>query len=151
MIGYFTEYWENECLYSRVARFREYTGFSVSTVANMLFGTKYCGNLVFFPSNLKVFVDRLKPDWVESLTQVLRSYTMLPVYSPFISKEEITNLKQQMMVGQPTIMSFTIQIKKIGLLFLIRSLLLQERWEKLLQLLILYSMIRNVWLESFKT
>ena len=96
MIGFFTDPYPDELLYSALARYhRRARNLSKEATARDLFGNKRAKIVVDLPTRLDYFASQL-PSETYSVNRLIDEYTMLPFYSPFTPSERHVALRQSM-------------------------------------------------------
>jgi len=96
MIGFFTDPYPDELLYSACARYHRRAGNkSKEITARDLFGNNRAKIVVDFPTRLDYLAAQLPPS-TYSVDRLIDEYTMLPLYSPFMPPERHTTLRQDM-------------------------------------------------------
>jgi len=100
MIPFFTFPYQDEILYSVVARYHYYCGNkSFRDTLGELFGSRTIIPSLLFPSRLGNFASRVSCLDVISWEQYLEKNTMLPFYAPFMPNEKLEEIKASMKNG----------------------------------------------------
>jgi Tn7-like transposition protein D/TniQ len=96
MIGFFTDPYPDELLYSACARYHHRTGYlsNAATVSD-LFGHDRSRMAVDFPTRLNFLASQL-PSATYSVDNLIDDHTMLPLYSPFMPPERHRALRCDM-------------------------------------------------------
>lgn len=100
MLNFFAEPYENELLYSAIARYHFYsknTKFKETLVE--LFETPNVIPTVYFPSRLKQLCNQLPMGSIYNPEYLINNHTLLPVYRPFISAVTATEIIKDMKSG----------------------------------------------------
>jgi TniQ len=96
MIGFFTDPYADELLYSACARYhRRARNRSKEATARDLFGNNRAKIVVDFPTRLDYLAAQLPPA-TYSVNRLIDEHTMLPLYSPFMPPERHATLRQDM-------------------------------------------------------
>ncbi|MBA3241239.1 MAG: TniQ family protein [Acidobacteria bacterium] len=100
MLGFFTDPYPDELLYSAVARYHQradyrspdYTGWE-------LFGTARGGASIDLPTNIEHLISVLPPGHGYTVNTLIDKHTQLPFYAAFLSSDRVNRLKTIMAVG----------------------------------------------------
>jgi Tn7-like transposition protein D/TniQ protein len=96
MIGFFTDPYPDELLYSACARYHTRArNLSKEATARDLFGNNRAKIVVDFPTRLNYLATQL-PSVTYSVNQLIDKHTLLPFYSPFMPRERHATLRQDM-------------------------------------------------------
>jgi hypothetical protein len=96
MIGFFTDPYPDELLYSACARYhRRARNLSKQATARDLFGNVQTKFVVDFPVRLNYLVAQLPPE-TYSVTRLIEEYTMLPLYAPFMPPKRHELIRRDM-------------------------------------------------------
>lgn len=97
MIGFFTDPYPDELLYSACARFSDKMNCqNVATAARELFGGKYGMAVVDFPNRLGHLVSVMPPGHSYTVNRLIDEHTPLRFYEPFIPPERAHIIRQEM-------------------------------------------------------
>ena len=98
MLGYFPAPYEDELLYSMVARYALHTGLSSNqkAVVRDVFSSSTSAAISDLPSRLKAVVNNLQLVWPTDVKHIIGSYTLAPIYLPFLSPSQATKVIQSM-------------------------------------------------------
>jgi len=97
MLNFLPLIYEDELLYSVIARYRRMCGMlSKRALIRDMFGELYIINSSYFPQYIKAFVSNLPPTSRITTEEIIRNHTMFPFYTAFLSKEK-TNLVYEVM------------------------------------------------------
>jgi Tn7-like transposition protein D/TniQ len=97
MIGCFPDPFRDELLYSACARFSVRVQYpNKKSILRELFGTKNCTATIELPSHLTKLVSALPPGHLYTADQVIDDHTLLPLYSPFLPRGRVTQLRNGM-------------------------------------------------------
>lgn len=101
MLGFFTDPYPDEILYSICARYhhRARNGSAAATVRD-LFGCEALQIAVDLPSHLGSLVERLPPGHRYTVDRLIDEHTLLPFYAPFLPPERAQQLRSDM-AGAP--------------------------------------------------
>jgi TniQ len=101
MLGFFTDPFPDEILYSAIARYHRRTRNScVAATARDLFGCEIRQMTVDLPSRLGFLVDRLPPGHCYTVDRLIDEHTLLPFYAPFLPPKRLQQLRSDM-AGAP--------------------------------------------------
>ena len=98
MLGYFPAPYEDELLYSIVARYALHTGLSSNqkAVVREVFSSSTAVAISDLPSRLQALVNNLQLVWPTDVKQIITSHTLAPIYLPFLSRTQATKVMQSM-------------------------------------------------------
>lgn len=97
MIGHFPTPYPDELLYSLCARYGEHVQYSnKSAVGWELFGVKGSTATIDLPSRLGYLVNSLPEGHSLSVDRLIDQHTLLPFYSPFLEKNRVERLRNEM-------------------------------------------------------
>lgn len=97
MIGFFTDPYPDELLYSACARFGAMSKYrNEAAVARELFGTSSGSAIVSFPNRLAHFISLLPPGHRYSVNRLIDDHTPLPFYSPFVEADRVKVIRRDM-------------------------------------------------------
>ena len=90
MLGYFPVPYEDELLYSVVARYALHTGLkgNQKTVIREVFSSSTATAVPDLPSHIDALVQNLQQVWQISAVDLIRDYTFAPIYLPFLSENQ---------------------------------------------------------------
>lgn len=96
MIGFFTDPYPDELLYSACARYHRRVRYrGTETTARDLFGHGQTTIVVDLPTRLNYLTSQL-PAETYSVNRLIDEYTMMPLYTPFMPPERCEMLRQDM-------------------------------------------------------
>ena len=96
MIGFFTDPYPDELLYSACSRYHRRVGsISKEAAARNLFGNARTKIVIDFQTRLDYLAAQL-PSATYSVSRLIDEYTMLPLYAPFLSAERLDVLRRDM-------------------------------------------------------
>ena len=102
MIGYFPIRYNDELLYSIIARYHVHTGImSYKTTISELFGKSTMRAVIDFPGNLQGLVKNLPFNKLTS-EMIIKENTMFPIYQPFLPEERANIIKRKLENGDNT-------------------------------------------------
>ena len=89
MINFLPILYEDEILYSVIARYQRMCGM-VSKLALMkdLFGNRSVSRSIFLPKNINALVNNLPPMSKITTEEIIMNHTMFPFYTAFFSEEK---------------------------------------------------------------
>lgn len=97
MIGCFVDPFPDELLYSAFARFSNRVQFpNKKSILQELFGTTTCTATVELPSHLTKLISALPPGHHYTANRLIDGHTLLPLYSHFLPRERVTQLREGM-------------------------------------------------------
>src|SRR5258706_226199 len=96
MVGSFPTPYLDEIFYSIYARYASSTGYSALHVKQELFGIGHSTS-VEFPSRLVFFTQQVPWQEVYNVEIIIQLYTLLPLYTPFISEIRLKKIKELML------------------------------------------------------
>lgn len=98
MLGYFPAPYEDELLYSMIARYAMHTGLSNNqkAVIREVFSSSTAVAISDLPSRLQALVNNLQLVWPTDVEHIVGSYTLAPIYLPFLSRVQATKVMQSM-------------------------------------------------------
>lgn len=97
MIGCFPDPFRDELLYSACARFSAHVQYpNKKSILRELFGTKNSSATIELPSHLTKLLLVLPPGHLYTADQVINDHTLLPLYSPFLPRERVAQLRDGM-------------------------------------------------------
>ncbi|MCG5252495.1 TnsD family transposase [Brevibacillus agri] len=100
MIVYFPTPFNEELLYSIIARYHKWTGeFSVHTVLQELFGVRNLVATIDLPSRIGYLVNQLPINSHLTADKFVREHTLFPFYSAFLSPEQAEAVYRSMVKG----------------------------------------------------
>lgn len=89
MINFLPLIYEDELLYSVIARYRRMCGMvSKRALVRDMFGELYIINSSFFPQYIKAFVSNLPPTSRITTEDIIKKHTLFPFYTAFLSQEK---------------------------------------------------------------
>ena len=89
MINFLPLIYEDELLYSVIARYRRMCGMvSKRALVKDLFGELYIINSSLFPQYIKAFVSNLPPTSRITTEELIKKHTLFPFYTAFLSEEK---------------------------------------------------------------
>ena len=98
VLGYFPIPYEDELLYSMIARYAMHTGLSNNhkAVIREVFSSSTAVAISDLPSRLQALVNNLQLVWPTDVKHIIGSYTLAPIYLPFLSRTQATKVMQSM-------------------------------------------------------
>lgn len=98
VLGYFPAPYEDELLYSMIARYAMHTGLSNNqkAVIREVFSSSTAVAISDLPSRLQALVNNLQLVWPTDVEHIIGSYTLAPIYLPFLSRVQATKVMQSM-------------------------------------------------------
>lgn len=97
MLGFFTDSYPDELLYSVCSRYHQRVGNrSKEATARDLFGTGRAKIVIDLPSRLDHLVTQLPPGHRYTVERIIDEYTMLPYYEPFMPPTRAYQLRNDM-------------------------------------------------------
>ncbi|MCO1336619.1 TnsD family transposase [Microbulbifer sp. OS29] len=98
MLGYFPTLYKDELLYSAIARYALHTGQenSQKAVLRDVFSSRTATAIPDLPSHLNALVQNLSTVWSTTVDNLIGTYTLAPIYLPFLSEEQARSVKQSM-------------------------------------------------------
>lgn len=97
MLGFFTDPYPDELLYSVFSRYHSRVGnSSKEATAHDLFGNARACVVVDLPSRLQHLIARLPPGHRYSVERLIDEHTVLPFYEPFMPSDRALQLRRQM-------------------------------------------------------
>lgn len=100
MLGYFPEFYEDELLYSIIARYHMVSGNqNYKTTLNDIFN---CGSqipILEFVSNLSALINKLPVKFELESKNIIQKHTMFPLYFPFLPEERKQSLIKTILYG----------------------------------------------------
>ncbi|EOG9063798.1 TnsD family Tn7-like transposition protein, partial [Vibrio fluvialis] len=90
MLTYFPVPYEDELLYSCIARYGCHTGQAQNqkAVVRDVWGTDSAVAIPDLPSHLQYFIDNAGPIWQISINELISRFTLAPLYFPFLSSQQ---------------------------------------------------------------
>jgi hypothetical protein len=96
-LGFFTDPYPDELLYSACARFIEQSGYpNALDAARDLFGSRQVSAIVDLPNRLETFISALPPHHSYTSDRLIDNRTLFPFYSPFIPRDRARIARQEM-------------------------------------------------------
>lgn len=97
MIGFFSDPYPDELLYSVVARYHERTGYrSKDSTCRDLFGATRAAVAIDLPCRIDALVSVLPPGHVHRADKFIERNTLLPLFAPFMPPDRLSLLRQDM-------------------------------------------------------
>lgn len=98
MIAYFPSKYEDELLYSLIARYGIHTNQTNNhkAIIQDMFGKKTAAAVADLPSNLSKFCKQVRYIWPITDLKLINEHTLAPIYLPFLSEEKITDVIESM-------------------------------------------------------
>jgi len=98
MLGYFPTLYKDELLYSAIARYALHTGQenNQKAVLQDVFSSRTATAIPDLPSHLNALVQNLSTVWPITVNDLIGTYTLAPIYLPFLSEEQARSVKQSM-------------------------------------------------------
>lgn len=90
MLGYFPVPYQDELLYSMVARYAQHTGLigNQKSIVREVFSSSTAVAVPDLPSHLRSLVNNLQLVWPTSVEELINSFTLAPIYLPFLSQQQ---------------------------------------------------------------
>lgn len=103
MIALLPKLYAGELFYSICARYSDHMQYSnLKHVMQDLFSSTSVCAVVDLPSHLANFVNALPPEYQVTVDKLIDDHTLLPFYGPFLPKERLERLRQDMSGSQKT-------------------------------------------------
>lgn len=100
MINFFPPMYENELLYSTIARYKKRSGIiSKRQLIEDLFGRYISVSSSFFPQYIEDLLDQFPPTTTLNATEIIEQHTMFNLYTGFMPEEQSHFIKEQMKKG----------------------------------------------------
>lgn len=98
VLTYFPVPYEDELLYSCIARYAVHTGQANNqkAVVRDVYGSEAAVAVPDLPSHLKNLVDNLRPVWQTKVVDLISNHTMAPYYLPFLSEQQADKITTSM-------------------------------------------------------
>lgn len=98
MLGYFPAPYYDELLYSAIARYALHTGMAGNqkAVIREVFSSSTAAAIPDLPSHLNALVKNLQFVWPTYASELIGTYTLAPIYLPFLSPQQTTKIVQSM-------------------------------------------------------
>jgi hypothetical protein len=98
MLGYFPVPYQDELLYSMVARYAQHTGLhgNQKAVVRAVFSSSTAVAVPDLPSHLSSLVKKLQLVWPTNVTEIINSFTLAPIYLPFLSQKQASKTIRSM-------------------------------------------------------
>lgn len=98
MLGYFPTPYPDELLYSMVARYALHTGLKTNhrAVVREVFSSPTATAIPDLPSHLEALTQNLQAIWAVDACELIRSYTLAPIYLPFLSNTQAGKITEAM-------------------------------------------------------
>ncbi|MDO3377716.1 TnsD family Tn7-like transposition protein [Geoalkalibacter halelectricus] len=102
MLAYFPVPYQDELLYSAIARYAVHTGQADNQKAVLrdVFGSLTATAISDLPSNLKTLTKNLSQIWCVSAEELIRCHTLAPLYLPFLRPEQADKIVESMFSRQ---------------------------------------------------
>lgn len=90
MLGYFPVPYQDELLYSMVARYAQHTGLvgNQKSIVREVFSSSTAVAVPDLPSHLSSLVNNLQLVWPTNVIEIIDSFTLAPIYLPFLSQQQ---------------------------------------------------------------
>lgn len=89
MLGYFPTPYEDELLYSMIARYGIHTGqLEQKKIISSVFGSKSVAAVPDLPSHLDAFTERVSRVWRIAVDDIIQKHTLAPLYLPFLDPDQ---------------------------------------------------------------
>lgn len=112
MICIFPDPYPDELLYSICARYHDIMQYpNTLTATNDFFGSGTISAVVDLPNRLEYLVSVLPPGHLYSVDEFIDEHTMFPLYSPFLSSERASLVREDMRQGDENRVSARIGLK----------------------------------------
>lgn len=100
MINFLPVIYEDELLYSVIARYQRMCGiFSAEALVKDLFGKKIILRSTFFPQHINALVSNFPPNSRLTSREIIMNHTMFSFYTAFLSEEKAQLILQKMAEG----------------------------------------------------
>ena len=98
MLGYFPVPYQDELLYSMVARYAQHTGLAGNqkAIVREVFSSSTAVAVPDLPSHLNSLVKNLQLVWPTGVIELINSFTLAPIYFPFLSQQQATKTIRSM-------------------------------------------------------
>jgi len=98
MLAYFPKAYEDELLYSMIARYSIHTGQQENqkAVIQDVFGKKTAVAIPDLPSNLEIFSKKVNPVWPVNTSTLIDNYTLANLCIPFLSEQQAQKILSSM-------------------------------------------------------
>lgn len=97
MLGFFTDPYPDEVLYSAIARYHERVRYrGTATTLYDLFGVLSVRVSVDLPSRLQVLISRLPPNHSYTVDRLIDEHTLLPYFTAFLPPTRVARLREEM-------------------------------------------------------
>ena len=98
MLGYFPVPYQDELLYSLVARYAQHTGLvgNQKSIVREVFSSSTAVAIPDLPSHLSSLVNNLQLVWPTSVEELIDSFTLAPIYLPFLSQQQASKTIRSM-------------------------------------------------------
>lgn len=98
MLGYFPVPYQDELLYSLVARYAQHTGLvgNQKSIVREVFSSSTAVAVPDLPSHLSSLVNNLQLVWPTSVEELIDSFTLAPIYLPFLSQQQASKTIRSM-------------------------------------------------------
>ena len=98
MLAYFPVPYEDELLYSVIARYAVHTGQleNRQAVSRDIFGKHTAVAIPDLPSHLQVFTERVSIIWKIDVEEIIKRYALAPIYFPFLNTQQSAQVIQSM-------------------------------------------------------
>ena len=98
MLGYFPVPYQDELLYSIVARYAQHTGLigNQKAIVREVFSSSTAVAVPDLPSHLSSLVNNLQLVWPTSVKELISSFTLAPIYLPFLSQQQASKTIRSM-------------------------------------------------------
>ncbi|WP_010179401.1 TnsD family Tn7-like transposition protein [Glaciecola sp. HTCC2999] len=98
MLAYFPVPYEDELLYSVIARYAVHTGQleNRQAVSRDIFGKHTAVAIPDLPSHLQVFTERVSVVWKVDVEEIIKRHTLAPIYFPFLNTQQSAQVIQSM-------------------------------------------------------
>lgn len=100
MINFLPIIYEDELLYSVIARYQRMCGMiSKQALLKDMFGKRIVMKSIFFPQYLNAFINNLPPNSMITSKELITKHTMFPFYTAFLSEEKAQMIFEMMAEG----------------------------------------------------
>lgn len=98
MLAYFPEPYQDELLYSVIARYAIHTGQTDNqkAVIRDLFGKNSAVAIPDLPSHLNILVKNISPVWKVSANHLIKNHSLAPLYFPFLDINQAASILSSM-------------------------------------------------------
>jgi Tn7-like transposition protein D/TniQ len=97
MLGFFTDPYPDELLYSALARYDNRAKYpNRKTTVTNVFGSDKFSAIIDFPTRLQMFIDSFHKSDNYTTDNIIDKHTLLPFYEPFLPREKVEIIRAEM-------------------------------------------------------